>query len=90
VAVARASVAARPAAKTESKGDAPPKGDIVGIAPAIGHQAKGLAVPPAFVPPAAGFGVPAWPVIAESMRAKEAMVSGSDAIARNWSCHRSR
>jgi len=63
-------------------------GDSVGIAPAVGHQAKGLAVPPAFVPPAAG--APAWPVIADIMRAKEAMVSGSAAIARNWSCQRSR
>jgi len=83
-------VAARPAAKRESKGVAPPRGDGVGIAPAIGHQAKGLAVPSAFAPPAAGSGVPARPVIADSMRAKEAMVSGSAAIARNWSCQRSR
>jgi hypothetical protein len=65
-------------------------GDSVGIAPAVGHQAKGLAVPPAFVPSAAGPCAAALPVIADIMRVKEAIVSGSAAIARNWSCQRSR
>lgn len=33
---------------------------------------------------------PACRPVADSMRATEAIVSGSAAIARNWSCHRSR
>jgi hypothetical protein len=59
------------------------------MAPAIGQKANGLVA--AFGAPLPDVGVPpACPVMADSIRLKEAMVSGSAAMARNWSCQRSR